>query len=449
MLLAMPSRKSNSSKPSVAIVGLGKIGLPLAAQYAGKGLRVIGCDVLPDVVATINGGHSHIHEEPGLEEAVATSVANGTLRATLDTPAAVAESNVVVVIVPLMVGPDRAMDFRNLDAATRAIARGLKRGTLVIYETTLPVGTTRGRLAPMLEQGSDLKMGADFHLAFSPERLYAGRIFEDLRRYPKIVGGIDATSTQKAVDFYRTVLDAEVWPVENVETAEFTKLAETTYRDVNIALANQLALYGATRDVNVAEAFKSANSQPYSHLHRPSIGVGGHCIPVYPHFLLSDATERELSLIRESRQTNDDMAEICVRQLGRALDGLKGRRVLVLGMSYREDVKELAFSSAIPILDLLHRAGADVLISDPLFTPSELGSFEAEVVSLSSDAIDDVDAVVIQAWHREFHDLDWHRFKRLRAVLDGRGALAADRVRETGATYLSVGVAEARERLPK
>ncbi|HEY8865159.1 MAG TPA: nucleotide sugar dehydrogenase [Candidatus Dormibacteraeota bacterium] len=445
----MSSRDSNASKPAVAIVGLGKIGLPLAAQFAGKGLHVIGCDVLQDVVAVINSGHSHIHEEAGLEEAVAASVANGNLRATTDTPGAVAQSNVVVVIVPLMVGLDRTMDFRNLDAATRSIGRGLKRGTLVIYETTLPVGTTRRRLGPMLEQESGLKAGADFHLAFSPERLYAGRIFEDLRRYPKIVGGVDATSTKKAVDFYHAVLDADVWPVENAETAEFTKLAETTYRDVNIALANQLALYGASRDVNVGEAFKAANSQPYSHLHRPSIGVGGHCIPVYPHFLLSDASERELSIVRESRQTNDHMAEVGIQQLERALEGLKGRRVLVLGMSYREDVKELAFSTAIPIVDLLHRAGAHVLIHDPLFTPSELKGFEAEIVDLNSDAVMDVDAVVVQAWHKDFHDVDWRRFKHLRAVLDGRGSVDADGVRGAGATYLAVGVVESRTRSPK
>jgi nucleotide sugar dehydrogenase len=440
MLQAMPSGDSNSSAHTVAVVGLGKIGLPLAAQFAGKGMHVIGCDVLPDVVATVNGGHSHIHEEPGLEEAVAGAVAKGTLRATTDTPAAVAESNVVVVIVPLMVGADRSMDYRNLDAATRAIARGLKRGTLVIYETTLPVGTIRKRLGPMLEQESGLKAGEDFQLAFSPERVYSGRIFEDLRRYPKIVGGVDAASTGRAASFYRSVLDAEVWPVENVETAEFAKLAETTYRDVNIALANQLALYGASRDVNVTEAFKASNSQPFSHLHRPGIGVGGHCIPVYPLFLLSDAGEDELSLIRDGRRTNDHMAEVCVRRLDEALGGLASRKVLLLGASYREDVKELAFSSAILIVDLLHRAGAEVLISDPLFTPAELRAFEAEVVELDSDAATSADAVIVQAWHNEFRELDWRRFKHLRVVLDGRGAVDADRVREAGASYLAVGV---------
>jgi nucleotide sugar dehydrogenase len=444
MLLAMPSVDTNSSRQTVAVVGLGKIGLPLAAQFAGKGLHVIGCDVLQDVVDTTNGGHSHIHEEPGLEEAVAAAVAKGNLRATTDTKGAVAESNVVVVIVPLMVGPDRSMDYRNLDAATRAIGFGLKRGTLVIYETTLPVGTTRRRLAPMLGQASRLKAGTDFHLAFSPERLYAGRIFEDLRRYPKIVGGIDAKSTDKAVAFYRSVLDAEVWPVENLETAEFAKLAETTYRDVNIALANQLALYGSSRDVNVAEAFKASNSQPYSHLHRPSIGVGGHCIPVYPHFLLGDAGEDELSLVRDGRRTNDHMAEVAIHNLDEALGGLASRKVLVLGASYREDVKELAFSTAILIVDLLHKAGADVLIHDPLFKPDELKGFEAEVVDLDSDAAREAEAVIVQAWHQDFRTVDWRRFKHLRVVLDGRSAVEPDRVREAGASYIAIGMAEAR-----
>jgi nucleotide sugar dehydrogenase len=405
-------------------------------------LHVVGCDVLQDVVDVINGGHSHIHEEPGLEEAVAASVAKGYLRATTDTPGAMATANVVVVIVPLMVGPDRSMDYRNLDAATRSIGRGLKRGTLVIYETTLPVGTTRRRLGPMLEQESKLEAGADFHLAFSPERLYSGRIFEDLRRYPKIVGGIDTQSTDKAVAFYRSVLDADVWPVENLETAEFAKLAETTYRDVNIALANQLALYGSSRDVNVSEAFKASNSQPFSHLHRPSIGVGGHCIPVYPHFLLSDAGEDELSLIRDGRRTNDHMAEVGIHNLDEALGGLASRKVLVLGASYREDVKELAFSTAILIVDLLHKAGAEVLIHDPLFTPEELRAFEAEVVDLDSDAARSADAVIVQAWHRDFKALDWRKFKHLRVVLDGRSAVDPDRVREAGASYIAIGMAE-------
>jgi len=435
-------------KNTVAVVGLGKIGLPLAAQYASKGRTVIGCDVLADVVETVNSGHAHIHEEAGLEEAVAAAVRAGRLRATLDTAEAVKGADAVVVIVPLIVGPERDADYRNLDAATRAVGRALQRGSLVIYETTLPVGTTRRRLGPMLEAESGLKAGVDFHLAFSPERLYAGRIFADLRRYPKIVGGIDPASTAAAVEFYRGVLDAEVWAVENTETAEFAKLAETTYRDVNIALANQLALYGAERDVNVAEAFHAANSQPFSHIHRPSIGVGGHCIPVYPHFLLGDATDAELSIVRDGRATNDRMAETGVELLRGALGDLRSRTILVLGASYREDVKELAFSTAIPLVGLLRRQGATVLLADPLFEPRELASFEAEVVDAHGEPARAAEAVVVQAWHRDFHDLDWTRFPKLVAVLDGRGSVDEAAVRSAGAVYIAIGMSP-RAQLPE
>jgi len=434
---------------TVAVVGLGKIGLPLAAQYASKGMNVIGCDVLPDVVETINAGHSHVREEPGLEEAIAGAVKERKLRATTDTTAAVKDADVTVVIVPLIVGKERDTDYRSIDAATAAVGRGLRRGALVIYETTLPVGTTRRRLGPMLEKASGLKAGSDFHLAFSPERLYAGRIFDDLRKYPKIVGGVDERSTEAAMAFYRAVLDAEVWAVENTETAEFAKLAETTYRDVNIALANQLALYGATREVNVNEAFKAANSQPYSHIHRPSIGVGGHCIPVYPHFLLGDATDGELSLVRDGRHTNDRMAEVGVQQLQRVLGDLDSRPVLVLGASYREDVKELAFSTAFSIVDLLHKAGARVMIHDPLFTPDELRSLEAQVVDLDSAEALAAEAVIVQAWHRDYHELDWRRFTKLRAVLDGRGSVDAGRVAQAGAAYIAIGSSASRATSPK
>ncbi len=441
MLLTMTSAQPETAGSTVAVIGLGKIGLPLAVQFAGKGMNVTGCDINKDVVAIVNSGQSHVREEPGLAEAVAAAVASGRLKATEDTPAAVATANTVVVIVPLMVDRDHHIDFRGIDAATIAIARGLRKGTLVVYETTLPVGTTRKRFGPMLQTSSGLRPGADFHLAFSPERLYAGRIFEDLRRYPKIVGGVDKASTDRAVAFYRGALDAEVWPVESTETAEFAKLAETTYRDINIALANELAMYGANRAVNVAEAFKAANSQPYSHLHRPGIGVGGHCIPVYPQFLLGDATDGELGLVRGGRTTNDAMARLSIDALAAALGGLEGRRVLVLGASYREDVKEMAFSTAIPLVEELHRARAHALIHDPLFQPHELAGLEAEVADLSPGARIDVDAVIVQAFHREYADLDWGRFHGLKVVFDGRGAVDPERIRKVGARYLAVGVA--------
>ena len=420
----------------VAVVGLGKIGLPLAAHLAGRGHSVVGSDIRQDVVDSVNAGSSHVMDEAGLADAVAAAVANGHLTATTDTTAATGGAEVAIVIVPVVIGEDKQPDYRSFDIALRAVGKGLQKDATVIIETTLPVGATRRHVAPILEAESGLRLGRDFHLAFSPERVYSGRIFQDLARYPKIVGGVDAESTRRAAAFYAASLDAPVTEVANSETAEFAKLAETTYRDVNIALANQLALYGGARGADVKQAFEGANSQPFSHLHRPGIGVGGHCIPVYPHFLLSDTGNGELDLVRLARAVNDGMAERCLAWLEEALGGLAGKRVLVLGLSYRENVKELSFSTALAIIDQLRRAGATVLAHDPHFSASELAGLEVELVDLGQAL--DVDAVVIQALHREYESLDWGSFRGLRVVLDGRGSLDAERLGSSGARLISV-----------
>jgi nucleotide sugar dehydrogenase len=419
----------------VAVVGLGKIGLPVAAQLAGKGHVVIGADVDAAAVASVTAGTSHV-DEPGLAEAVAAAVRNRRLTATTDTAQATRSSEVVIVIVPVVVDREKKPDYKMLDAALRAVGKGLEKDALVLIETTLPVGATRNHVAPILERESGLICGKDFYLAFSPERLYSGRIFQDLARYPKIVGGVDEESTRRAVAFYQASLDAEVRGVSNAETAEFAKLAETTYRDVNIALANQLALYGGARGADTKEAFVAANTQPFSHLHRPGIGVGGHCIPVYPHFLLNDSRTGELELVRVAREVNDGMAARCLGWLDDAMGGLGGARVLVLGLSYREDVKELSFSTALAVIELLHRAGAVVLAHDPHFTAEEIAGLGVEVVVLDKPVA--VDAVIVQAFHREYRELDWARLTGLRAVLDGRGTLDATTLRARGVTVISV-----------
>src|SRR5579885_2821720 len=236
MSLTRKDVDSISKDAVVVVVGLGKIGLPLAVQYAQHGHRVIGCDSNPQVVSTINKGKSHILEEPLLEEGVADAVARGLLSATSDTAEAVRQARIVVVIVPVAVNVQHEIVFDSIDRATEAIGAGLQPGTLVIYETTLPVGTTAGRLARLLEQHSRLTAGQDFLLAFSPERVSSGSIFRDLRIYPKVVGGIDERSTAAAVAFYRSVLDAEIITMASAEDAEFVKLIETTYRDVNIGI---------------------------------------------------------------------------------------------------------------------------------------------------------------------------------------------------------------------
>jgi nucleotide sugar dehydrogenase len=430
----------NNEQYRVAVVGLGKIGLPLAAQFARAGMVVVGCDISPEVVASVSAGVSHIKEEAGLEERVAEAVRAGRLSATTDTARAVAGCNVVVVIVPVMVDWERRINYGSIDSATRAIAEGLRPGTLVIYETTLPVGSTRTRFGPMLERGSGLRVGSDIHLAFSPERVYSGRIFQDLQRYPKVVGGVTEACSQAAERFYRAALGgADVLTVRNADAAEFVKLAETTYRDVNIALANAFARFADGHDLPVDEVIAAANTQPFSHIHRPGIAVGGHCIPVYPYFLLEGESEGELSLLREARGINDAMSGWTLDRLGRELGGLEGRRVLVLGLAYRENVKETAFSGGVRLIEELRERGAVPLVHDPLYTPEELARWGAEPVSL--DALPRVDAAILQAYHDPYRTLDWRSLASAgcRAVLDGRNALDRGVIGAAGMTYIGMG----------
>src|SRR3990170_2113045 len=329
----------------VAVVGAGKMGLAPPAPVAPPRRGGLAVDIDEAVVAAINEGRSHVDEEPGLAELVATAHGDGMLRATTDGAAAASEADVVGLIVPVMLDASSRPDYRYMDAATDSIAPGIHAGSLVIYETTLPVGDTRGRFAPRLEAASGLRAEVDgddgFLVAFSPERLYSGAALRNLATYPKLVGGLGPLSRDRAAAFYDSVLDTEIVAMSNAEAAEFSKLADTTYRDVNIALANEFANYADRIGVDVTEVIAAANSQPYSHINQPGIGVGGHCIPVYPHFLLSRAPE--LSLVARAREVNDGQVDMAIEGLRSALGSLNGVGVLVLGLTYRHGVKELAY----------------------------------------------------------------------------------------------------------
>jgi nucleotide sugar dehydrogenase len=423
---------------TVAVVGLGKIGLPLAAQYASAGWRVIGVDVLPAVVDAVNEGLSLIQEEPELAERVAAARSAGLLRATTSHAKAAQEADVVVIIVPLTLTPDNNPDYTAVDAASGAVGQGLRPGCLVIYETTLPVGDTRNRFGPILRSASHLQSGGDggFLLAFSPERVYSGRVFRDLATYPKLVGGIDLRSGALVKAFYESVLTAEVWHLESSEAAEFAKLAETTYRDVNIALANEFARYAETTGVDVLEVIRAANSQPFSHIHQPGIGVGGHCIPVYPHFLLSRASD--LTLIKSARQINDDQVAIAVQALARSLGSLRSQDVLVLGLTYRDGVHELAYSRGVALVKELRATGAIVWACDPLLSPEEIQRCGAQPYEWGTES--GARAVISQTADPLWSTLDFDCFPHLEVLLDGRNSLR-DLARPAGLVYLGIGLA--------
>jgi len=421
---------------NVAVVGLGKIGLPLAVQYASKGMTVVGCDIDAARVEAINRADCPIPNEEGLAEGMAAAIAAGRLRATTATAEAVAGAAVVVVVVQVNLDHARQPDYSALDAAAAAVGRGLSPGALVILESTVPVGTTRSRLGSMLAAASGLRAGEAFALAYSPERVFSGRIFRDLRTYPKIVGGIDAASTARAAAFYRTVLDAEVVTVADCETAEFTKLIETTYRDVNIALANEFARYADAAGIDVMQAIAAANSQPFSHIHQPGVGVGGHCIPVNPHLLMG-GTEG-LELVATGRRVNESMAEYGVAKLEAALGGLAGATVLVLGLSYRPDVREASHSSTVALAEALARRKARALVHDPFFSAAEIRALGLEP-AMELPPAGGVEAIIVQAWHTAYQSLDFASFRGCKALLDGRNALERSAVESSGLRYLGIG----------
>lgn len=425
----------------ICVVGLGKIGLPLAVQYAGQGHTVVGADVNPAVVEQVNRGEEPFPGEHELAERLAAVAADGRLEATTGTSAAVASADVVVVVVPLFVGADDTPDFGWLDSATDDIARGLRPGTLVCYETTLPVGTTRDRWKPRLEAGSGLVEGQDFHLAFSPERVLTGRVFADLRKYPKLVGGLSEVGAKQAVAFYEAVLDFDprpdlvrgngVWDLGSAEAAELAKLAETTYRDVNIGLANQFATFADTHGIDVYQVIEASNSQPYSHLHTPGVAVGGHCIPVYPRLYLWN--DPGATIVRAAREANAAMPAYAVQLAAAAYGELEGARVLVLGAAYRGGVKETAFSGVFGLVAALEARGATVTVHDPLYTADELAGLGFAPYRRGAE----VDVAILQADHREYASLGPADLPGVRVVVDGRRVL--DRSRFSSVSFLTIG----------
>jgi len=420
---------------TVAVVGAGKMGLPLAAQYASHGWSVVAVDVQQAVVEAISAGRSHIVDEPGLAEMVRDAHAAGRLRATTDGAAAAREADVVVLIVPVMLDDEQQADYRHMDAAVAAIGPGIHAGSSVIFETTLPVGDTRGRFVPRLEASSGLRADADFFVAFSPERLYSGAALRNLATYPKLLGGIGPTSGERAAAFYDSVLDAEVVLMSSAEAAEFSKLADTTYRDVNIALANEFARYADRMGVDVQEVIAAANSQPYSHIHQPGLGVGGHCIPVYPHFLLSRAPEMEL--VEVSRRVNDGQVGLAIRAIQKALGGLEDVPILVLGLTYREGVRELAYSRAMPLIERLGFHGAKVSAYDPLLSAEETERCCATPYRWGEGG--PYRAIVTQTADPLFRTLDLGSFPHLAVLFDGRNSLREVPL-PPGVTYQGVGV---------
>jgi nucleotide sugar dehydrogenase len=427
----------------IAVIALGKIGLPLAVQFASKGHEVVGVDVNASTVDLVNQGVEPFPGEAHLQDKLGELVPAGKLRATTDYAEAVPGADAVVLVVPLFVDEEARPDFGWMDAATRSLAEHLTPGTLIAYETTLPVGTTRSRWKPMIEEISGLTEGEDFHLVFSPERVLTGRVFADLRKYPKLVGGLSQAGARRAVAFYESVLDFDerldlarangVWDLGSAEAAELAKLAETTYRDVNIGLANQFARFAAVNGIDVYQVIEASNSQPYSHIHQPGIAVGGHCIPVYPRLYLWN--DPAATVVSAARAANADMPDYTVGLLEGVFGELKGARVAVLGAAYRGGVKETAFSGVFATVAALRARGATPLVHDPLYTDEELERLGFSPYHLGET----VDAAVVQADHAEYRELGQADLPGVKAFVDGRRVSSA--AQWPGVDYRVIGTA--------
>jgi len=352
----------------VAIIGAGYVGMPLARVFADAGKVVLLVDVDREVVDGINRGASHIPDVTS--EALKPLVDSGRVTATTDYDA-LNEVDAILIALPTPLSSQREPDLSIVKGAVAEIAPRLRKGQLVVLESTTYPGTTRECLQPILER-SGLKAGEDFHLAFSPERVDPGRTDWTTKNTPKVVGGLTPACTERAAEFYRAAVDTVV-PLSSPETAEMTKLLENIFRAVNIALVNELAQLCERMDLDVWEVIEAAETKPFGFMSfKPGPGLGGHCIPIDPFYLTWKAREYDFytEFIDLAGKVNANMPYFCRSLISQALNhgaqkSLKGSRILVLGVAYKADIDDVRESPAEKIVGLLQKAGADVAYHDP------------------------------------------------------------------------------------
>lgn len=400
----------------ICILGLGYIGLPTASMFAARGIKVLGVDVNKKVVETLQAGGIHIHE-PGLREALGSAVKSGSL--TVAGAPAEADAFIIAVPTPFQEGKFgeyngekfKLADMRAVISATEAILPHLRRGNLVVLESTSPPRTTVDLVAPILEK-SGLKAGVDFHLVYSPERVLPGQILRELVENARVIGGVTPASAQAGCDLYSAFVTGEIIKTD-ATTAEMVKLMENTYRDVNIAIANEFSRLAERFGVDVWEAVSLANRHPRVKILSPGPGVGGHCISVDPWFFVEKAPDLS-RLISRARQVNDLQPEFVVETVKKALGPLAGKKIAALGLAYKPDVDDLRESPAVEVVHLLAKAGATVKAFEPFKPDAVLPSIQT--VPTLDAAVQDADAVLLLVSHTEFQQLSPETLKTMSAA---------------------------------
>lgn len=389
----------------ICVMGLGYIGLPTASTFATHGLRVVGVDVNQQILETLRTGGLHIHE-PGLRTVVEAALRSGNLSVS-DKPE---EADAFIIAVPTPFYADKngefngesykLADMRAVTSAANAIVPVLRKGNLVVLESTSPPRTTQGLVAPILEK-SGLKAGVDFHLVYSPERVLPGQILRELIENARVIGGITPQAAQAGRDLYAIFVKGEI-VLTDATTAEMVKLMENTYRDINIAIANEFSRLSDRFGVNVWEAISIANRHPRVKILNPGPGVGGHCISVDPWFLVESAPELS-RLIYMARKVNDNQPHFVLELVKKALGDLKGKKIAALGLAYKPDVDDLRESPAIEVVQMLQNAGATVKAYEPFKPDVNLPGIHIE--KDLKNVLDDADGVILLVNHHKLCSL--------------------------------------------
>ena len=418
---------------NICVLGLGYIGLPTASTFATHGVRVVGVDVNAQVVATLQNGGLHIHE-PGLRTLVQAALKSGNLSVS-EQPE---EADAFIITVPTPFKENKKADLAYVISASEAIVPHLRAGNLVILESTSPPRTTIEVVAPILEK-SGLKAAEDFHLVYSPERVLPGQILRELIDNARVVGGIDDASAQAARELYTIFVRGEIF-ITDATTAEMVKLMENTYRDVNIAIANEFSRLGAHFGVDIWEAINLANRHPRVEILRPGPGVGGHCISVDPWFLVEAAPDIA-HLIKTARQVNDQQPQVVVDMLHQALGGLDGKRIAVLGLAFKPDVDDLRESPAVDVAYRMIEMGAEVTAYEPYKVDADYHGIN--MAPNLDEAIKKADGLVLLVAHAPLRSLvpeDIAAKTETRVALDAVNGWDANAWKAAGFSLFRLGV---------
>jgi len=417
---------------TVSVYGLGRVGIPLALAWLRAGAKVIGVDVNEDWVNSLNSLKFTIRDEPELTPLLKDFIKHGRFKATTDGVSASRESNVKLITVPTLINlKTLEFDLSALKSALQWIASGLNVGDLVIIESSVPPTTTEKIAKPILEEVSRLKVEDDFGLAFSPERVFIGRALRDIEEnYPKIIGGIGPKSSRAAASLYECIAKKGVIILSNSTAAELSKLFEGIYRDVNIALANELSILCRKLNVDFMEIRTASNSQPYCHLHIPGVGVGGACIPIYPQFTIKIAEEYgvEMPLTSLARRINDEMPKYTVKLLLEAFKEIgkpiENSSIAILGLAFRGNISDTRLTPVYSLIDELIKLKVNIKVHDPYVEyDSKLEENNIPLLSLEG-AVENVDAIVIATDHNQFKKLNLAKLvekaKKPVILIDGR-----------------------------